>query len=199
MGSPWKILWGFGWFDWSQPFKKKETEAENMREIQWMLRSGNVESLSHRGTCSPPFGDRAVFKEHIFPLVMEAICLGSPRQEGEIRHTVHSFTHHSWIHVSNIHWIPTMCWVLCLAGGRVTDNDEKCLVSSFKVSGTSLSALYALTNLILTRTQWGRYSYYPHAVEEEKWGWRQHNECSQGTDGLQRAADWKINDDDGQS
>lgn len=46
-----------------------------------------------------------------------------------------------------------MCWVLCLAEGRMMnnddDNDEKHLLSSFKVSGTTLTALYALSHLIL--------------------------------------------------
>lgn len=83
---------------------------------------------SHRGTCSlhshPQMGTAggeamSVFKEHIFPLVMKAVCLGSPRQEGEIWHTVHSLLIRSRIHTSNIHGIPTMCWVFCLAGGRV--------------------------------------------------------------------------------
>lgn len=55
------------------------------------------------------------------------------------------------------------------AEGRVInndDNDEKYLLISFKVSGTGLSALYALSHLILTTTQCGRYSSYPDFVEE---------------------------------
>lgn len=55
------------------------------------------------------------------------------------------------------------------AEGRVInndDNDEKYLLSSFKVSGAGLSALYALSHLILTTTQCGRYSSYPDFVEE---------------------------------
>lgn len=54
------------------------------------------------------------------------------------------------------------------AEGRVInndDNDEKYLLSSFKVSGAGLSALYASSHLILT-TQCGRYNSYPDFVEE---------------------------------
>lgn len=65
-----------------------------------------------------------------------------------------------------------MCWVLCLAEGRMInnddedENDEKRLLSSFKVSVTRLSALYALSHLILITTQERRYNSFPHFVEE---------------------------------
>ena len=63
-----------------------------------------------------------------------------------------------------------MSYVLCLAEGRVINNDDKnenYLLSSFKVSDTGLSALYTLPHLILTTTQCGRYNSYPHFVEEK--------------------------------
>lgn len=56
------------------------------------------------------------------------------------------------------------------AEGRVINNDdidEKYLLSSFKGPGPGLSALYALSHLILT-TQCGRYNSYPNFVEEER-------------------------------
>lgn len=55
------------------------------------------------------------------------------------------------------------------AEGRVInndDNDENYLLSSFKVSGAGISALYASSHLILTTIQCGRYNSYPDFVEE---------------------------------